>query len=101
ARPQARGVLFGADLHLRVREQDVEHLANGVRAPASDVVRLAGFRALEREPVRANDVANVGEVALRREVAVLDYRREDPSLDLRDLLREGAVGEDSAAARSG
>src|SRR5256885_7269714 len=57
-------------------------------ATAAHVVRLARLGLLEREPVRAHDVADVGEVTLRRQVAVLDDRRKDPRLDLGDRSEE-------------
>src|SRR2546426_2457005 len=100
-RPEPRRVLLGADLDARLREQHVQHLADGPGAPAADVVYLARLAALERQPVRADHVADVGPVALAGEIAVVNHRLVLAGLDQRDLPREGARREVRAAPRTG
>src|SRR5439155_895635 len=82
--------LLRPDLHPRVPELKREHLADRPGAAAADVVDLAGLAPLEREPVRPDHLADVGPVALTREVAVVDHRLVLFRLDQRDLAGDGA-----------
>ena len=54
-----------------------------------------------RRDVGAHDVAHVGEVALRVEVADLDHRLDEPRLDQRDLPRHARRRERGALPRAG
>src|SRR6185503_18668932 len=100
ARSQPRGILLRLDLDRRVREQHVEHLSDRPALAATDVVNLAGLPLLEGEPVRADHVADVGPVALAREVAVVDHWLDLPCLYQRDLAREATGHEVRATSRT-
>jgi hypothetical protein len=84
-----------------VRKQDVEHLSDRPALAAADVVDLARLALVERKPVRADHVADVGPVALARQVTVVDHWLVLSCLDQRDLARHGAGHEVRATARAG
>src|SRR3990170_482403 len=75
-------------LHRGLLQQEVEHLLNGPGAAGAEIVHLAGLAALEQEPVPAHDIAHVGVVPARREVAHVHDRLAEPRLDLGYLLGE-------------
>src|SRR6267142_4782386 len=96
-RAHAGGVRLDLHLGLRHTEKKIEHLADRPRASGTDVVYLPRLALLEGEPVRAHDVAHVGEIPARVEIADANHGRAEPLLDIGDLLREIRANEDRAA----
>src|SRR5215472_344027 len=86
----------GDPLHRGLLQKEVQHLLDRPRPPRAKVVHLAGLAPLEEEPVPADDVAHVGEVAAGLEVADVDGGFAQSGLDLRYLL--GEVGGDEHVA---
>ena len=78
---------------VRSKAQLFEEVANAPCAPGADVVRTAAGGQLHQAHVRVDDVADVGEVTARFEIADLDLRRRQAGLDARDLPREARNGE--------
>src|SRR5262249_32406952 len=91
-------ILSYLHLDLSQGQQGLQHLADAIGPAGADVVDLAGRAVLEGEPVRADHVAHVGEIALGVEVPHAHHRRPQPLLDLGDLLGEVRGHEDVAAA---
>src|SRR5204863_9822245 len=87
--------------HSRMAQQDVEHVADPHAAAAARVVDLARRAAFGGEPVCAHHVACIGPVAFGIEIAAVQYRVLETSLDLGDLLGKAAGGEDLPATRPG
>src|SRR5262249_4108448 len=77
-RTQAGRILLHLDLRLRLGEQHVERLADGPAAAAADVVDLARITLLQGQHVAPHHVPDVGEIALRVEVADAQHRRRAP-----------------------
>src|SRR5262245_13860740 len=72
--------------HRALRQEEIHDLLDGPRTPGTEVVDLAGFASLEQKPVAAHDVAHVGEIPARLEIADPHDGFAEPGLDLRDLL---------------
>src|SRR5215831_10898876 len=99
----AHAVGPGLDGHgggARGLDEKVQDFADGPRLARAQIVNLSRFAALQEGPVAPHDVAHVGEVSPRLEVAHLDDRLPASRLDLRHLAGEVRRREDLAAARA-
>src|SRR2546422_1522673 len=99
-RTHAGGILLDFHLGPRHAQEKIEHLADRPRAPGAYVVDVPRLAFLEREPVRAHDVAHIGEIPARVEISDANHGRAETLLDIRDLLREIGAHEDRAAPRA-
>ena len=89
-----------ANRHARARQEAVEQFANRDGAPRTDVVGAARHAAFEDQPVGADRVAHVGEIAARVEVADRDLRLAAARFDVGDAAREPGCGEKRILARA-
>src|SRR6266542_4002174 len=80
-------------------EEEIQHLLDGPRAARAEIVHFAWLSLLQQQPVAADDVAHVGIVAPRLEIAHVDDGLPEAGLDLGDLLGEVGGHEDIAAPR--
>src|SRR5262249_49321294 len=100
-RPEAGRVLTERDgLVGGLTEQKIEDLLDRPPTAGAEVVDLPGLASIEEQPVAVNDVAHVGVVADRLEIADEDRRLPLSRFDLRDLLGEVRLHEHAAAPRS-
>src|SRR5262249_53088702 len=101
-RPEPSWILANLDEpEHRPLGQEVEDPLDRPLHARAEVVHLARRAPLEESPVAAHDVADIGKIARRLEIAHVHDRLAQSRLHLGDLLREVRGGEGLAAPRPG